>query len=495
MKIYQIVETLGFGDAIGNDIVAIKHVIEDMGIKTAVYARSVSPKVTEKGVYTLESMPRLSEDDIIIYHMANGSPLNTMVTELNCRKIMRYHNITPFEFFNIDDTTASEDCRRGLSDMSGPMVGKFTSYIAVSEFNKRDMVRMGYKEGEIEVIPIIFPFDDYKQTPDHKMVSRLSDGYTNIVFVGRIAPNKKHEDIIRAFAYYKSRVNPKSRLILAGSPNLNGSYYNDILDYINDLGVKDVVFPGHISFAEILAIYKTAHVFLCMSEHEGFCVPLLEAMTFDVPIIAYDACAVPETMGGSGIVVDDKDPVFISKVINEIVTNQSMRTAVINAQRSRLEDFRYEKIKAQLQDYIRRFMDKYPPLSPDDPDKKYRDLYKIVDENMHKAGKSMEFTREALLACADRAAEETDVTALLNKDMSVRSMIETVYIAFFNSLPDKESCARWESEAGRLNRSDFIKALVSSCADSADRVKKGTRVRFDPFSSPQYNTEGGVQPV
>lgn len=491
MKIYQIVPTLNFGDAIGNDVIAIKHVIEDMGIKTYIYSNAVADKIKEPNVYTVDVMPKVSENDIVIYHMGSGSPFNEMAAELNCRKIMIYHNITPYEFFNIDNPAASENCRQGLEDMVKVMKGKFTAYLADSEFNKSNMIEMGYKAKDIDVIPVIVPFEDYKQTPDAKMVKKLSDGITNIVFVGRIAPNKKHEDIIRAFAYYKKHTNPKSRLILVGSSNPSGVYYPDLVSYIEELGVEDVVFPGHISFAEILAIYKTAHVFLCMSEHEGFCVPLLEAMTFDVPVIAYNACAVPETLGGSGIVVDDKDPVFLSRVIDETVNNQSMRQAVIKAQRERLKFFEYEKIKKELQEYIRNFIEKFPPLSPHDENKAYNDMYNLVDENMRKSGKTMAFTPSALLACADRDAELTDITSLLNKNLSVRELIETVYIACFNILPDKAGYEHWESEAENLPKEEFIRRLVGSAVNSPTRINKGTRIQYNPFECPAPAAEGG----
>ena len=121
MKIYQIVASLNFGDAIGNDVVAKKHVIEDMGIETEIYAAGIAAKVTEPGAYLLDDMPKVNEDDIVIYHMGNGSPVNHMVTELNCRKIMVYHNITPYEFFGIDNISSSENCRIGLEDMKGHM--------------------------------------------------------------------------------------------------------------------------------------------------------------------------------------------------------------------------------------------------------------------------------------------------------------------------------------------------------------------------------------
>ena len=498
MKIYQMLGSLTVGDAIGNDCIAIKHVIEDMGIKTAIYAPDVSPKIKEPGVHQLDVMPKVNEEDIVIYHMGSGSPLNGMVADLNCRKIMRYHNITPYEFFTVDNPSAAENCRRGLQDMKTVMKGRFTSYIAASQFNKKDMIDMGYKAGDIEVVPIIFPFDDYKQEPDAKMVKKMSDGITNIVFVGRVAPNKKHEDIIRAFAYYKKNVNPKSRLILVGSHNPDGLYYNDLQEYIKALDVEDVIFPGHISFAEILAIYKTADVFLCLSEHEGFCVPLLEAMVFDVPIVAYDACAVPETLGGSGIVIDDKDPAFIARVLDEIVNNQEMRKAVIEAQRRRKENFAYEKIKDQLQEYLRRFMDKFPPLTPDDPGKTYKKLYELTDDNMRKSGKTMGFSETALMACAERAAELTDVTELLNMNCSDEEFIEAASIAFFNCLPSEQDRERWSTMAQQLSREEFLRAVTEEAVDSQTRRDKGIRVIFNPFTTaemPQQSEEGGADPA
>ncbi|MBQ4464434.1 MAG: glycosyltransferase [Oscillospiraceae bacterium] len=495
MRIFQIVNTLNFGDAIGNDVIAKKHVIEDMGIETAVYAETIAAKVKEPDCYRLDRFPKLQPDDILIYHMGNGSPLNTMVAELNCRKIMVYHNITPYEFFTIDSPVAAESCRTGLEHMRGPMKGKFNAYIADSEFNKQNMIDMGYKADEIEVIPVCVPFDDYKQTPDKAMVKRMSDGITNIVFVGRIAPNKKHEDIIRAYAYYKKHVNPDSRLILVGSANTTGMYYRDLMDYIEELEVEDIVFPGHISFAEILAIYKTAHVFLCMSEHEGFCVPLLEAMTFDVPVIAFDACAVPETLGGSGIVVDDKDPVYLSKIIEAAAKDEALRSHIITMQRERLKHFEYEHIKEMLQDYLRRFIDKFPPVTPDDETKPARALYDLVEQNLRTSGKQMQFTQDALLHSAVRTSEIADVTELLNQNYSVRGLIEAVYLSCFNRLPDAQGYAHWEEQAQKMTRTEFVKSLLSSAVSSENRG--GMRVKYDPFTEgflPEPE-EGGAAPA
>lgn len=467
MRVFQILPSLNFGDAIGNYAIALKHIIEEIGLDTAIYTDSIHPKITESNTFELMRMPKIDENDIIIYHMADGNPLNLGVANIQCRKIMIYHNITPYEFLAIDSIPSSEICRKGLDDMI-EMNGKFTSYLTVSEFNKSDMVRMGYNEKNISVIPIIVPFEDYKKEPDLGKIKELSDGMTNIVFVGRIAPNKKHEDLIRCFAYYKRNINQNSRLVLAGSANTGGMYFKDLKDYIEYLGVEDIIFPGHVSFPEILAIYAKADVFLCLSEHEGFCVPILEAMTFDVPIIAYNAAAVPETIGGSAVVVNDKDPAFLANVIDGVVNNTELRQKVIAAQRERLKYFSYGNIKKMFVDYLSDFIAKYPPINRDNPLDLPNRLYDAVENNMKSAGKSMNFTRAGLFQSISREPHKFDVSELLNQNYSTQETVECVYISVFNRLPDKEAVQHWENEACTVSREEFLKRLITSVMGKSD---------------------------
>ena len=115
--------------------------------------------------------------------------------------------------------------------------------------------------------------------------------------------------------------------------------------------------------------------------------PLLEAMTFDVPVIAYDACAVPETLGGAGVIVDNKDPVFLSRVIDGVVKQKAMRSQIIKAQRERLKHFEYEHIKKQFQEFLQDFIAGFPPFESEQGEKPVRDLYHIVQETMQKQTK------------------------------------------------------------------------------------------------------------
>ena len=164
--------------------------------------------------------------------------------------------------------------------------------------------------------------------------------------------------IIYPFFCYK-KINPDSRLILAGSYTGMENYYERLVKYTEILGIKDdVIFTGHIKFNEILAYYRTASVFVCMSQHEGFCVPLAEAMFFNIPVVAYNAAAIPDTLGGSGLLLDDNSPEYAAAVIDRIVRDSKLREAVLNIQRKRLEDFSYERIRDTFEKQLKGFLNK-----------------------------------------------------------------------------------------------------------------------------------------
>ncbi|MEG0615585.1 MAG: glycosyltransferase, partial [Oscillospiraceae bacterium] len=203
-------------------------------------------------------------------------------------------------------------------------------------------------------LPIVFDKKEYLSTiPSDKVVQKYgNDGFTNILFVGRIAPNKRHEDILHTFAVYNKYINSKSRLFFVGNSSGSEKYYNALKCYITENGIENVIFPGHISFQEIVAYYKIANVFLCESEHEGFCVPLLEAMTFDVPILAYSSTAIPWTLGGSGVLFTEKDHQKIAEMMDIIVNNSNFREQIINGQQERLEFFDIENTKNTFEKLI-----------------------------------------------------------------------------------------------------------------------------------------------
>jgi len=354
VKIYQMLPTLSFGDAVSNDTLALSKVIEGMGYKTEIYAENIDARLPKGIAKYVSKLPRLSANDIIIYHLSTGSKLNYKLAEYRCRKVVVYHNVTPPSFFEPYSIKATQLCSDGLEGVRY-LADKVDYCLAVSEYNKQELIQMGYT-CQIDVLPILIPFDDYKKEPDAAVLAKYNDGYTNLLFTGRIAPNKRQEDVIRAFYYYKKFYNPKSRLILVGSHNGMERYYQRLKSYINALELEDVVFPGHIKFNAILAYYKLADVFLCQSEHEGFCVPLVEAMCFDTPIVAFDSSAIGDTLGGSGILLKDKNPAETAGMIDKIVTDKQLKETVLANQRERLADFDNQKIAEAFQKYLLKFI-------------------------------------------------------------------------------------------------------------------------------------------
>ncbi len=347
MRMIQLVAALRYGDAIGNEVMAFHKLFSEMGYRSEIYSPDIDPRVEGENIFRADEFKGADPDDKVIYHVGSESIFFDAYCSLKCKKAIRYHNITPPEFFKDYNIISSMNCERGYTQVEA-MSDKTDYAIAVSGYNKKDLERMGYK-CKIDVLPILMRFSDYETEPDKDIIKQYGDdGYTNILFVGRVAPNKKFEDIIAAFDVYNRCFNEKSRLILVGGASDNDHYKYRLNKYIDRLGQKNIFFTGHISFAAILAYYKTADVFLCMSEHEGFCVPLVESMFFDVPVIAYDAAAIGDTLGGAGVLLDKKDPALTAGVIDRLVNDKDLKDKIIKEQRERLKDFDNKKIGDDL---------------------------------------------------------------------------------------------------------------------------------------------------
>lgn len=353
MKIIQILPTLAFGDAVGNDACALKQIICEKGFESQIYVQNIDPRMPKGSALPFDKIPNLSNDDIIIYHEAIACDLISWIQEQNCRKVMIYHNITPPFFFKGYDDSAFYGCQRGYDELK-KLTKTFDMILSDSAYNRQNLIDMGFDVTN-HVLPILIPFDDYNKKPAPKILEKYSDdGYINIIFVGRVVPNKCQHDVIAAFNEYQKYFNPLSRLFIVGS--LMDVYSNRLKDYTRRLGVKNVVFTGHCPFDEILAYYHLADAFLCQSDHEGFCVPLVEAMCFDVPIVAYDSSAIGETLGGSGFLLKEKNPLLTAGVINRIATDEGVRKTIVDNQRERLKDFQYEKVKSLFWKYMDDFI-------------------------------------------------------------------------------------------------------------------------------------------
>ncbi len=345
-RVIQIVGSYFYGDAIGNHVSTVHRELKKRGVDSHIYAITIDERRGDEA-QTLDNYDPKAED-VILYHLSNGTDLNREVAEYPGKLLVNYHNITPPAFFRGYGPHLEALCAKGYEDVVY-LKDHAAAAVGDSQYNAQELVRMGYT-CPLESIPIFMDFSDYDQAPDPDTVKKYSDGKKNILFVGRIAPNKKQEDVIRAFYYYTKYFEPNSRLILAGNNDGMEQYDCELKAYVKKLGLNNVVFTGHIRFPELLAYYRTADLFLCQSEHEGFCVPLVEAMYFGVPIVAYDSSAVGETLGEAGILLQEKDPKLTAAVMDRVLTDQSLNAQIRARQKDELQRFCHERV---AQDYMK----------------------------------------------------------------------------------------------------------------------------------------------
>jgi glycosyltransferase involved in cell wall biosynthesis len=355
MKIVQMVTSISFGDAVGNDVQALSNLLISNGYETAIYTEAYDPRIAKNHtIIPARPLPELDKEDVLIYHLCINTPLNHEIKQMKCRKVAIYHNITPQDFFKEHNFILYAACKNVREDLK-KLAGTFDYCIADSSFNRDDLIENGFT-CQIDVRPVLIPFEDYEKTPSQAIIDKYDDDKVNIMFLGRVAPNKKQEDVIAAFSCYIKNYNPNARLFIVGSSEGMESYKKQLDEYVSKLGIENVIFTEKVPFDEILAYYKIADVFLCMSEHEGFCVPLVEAMYFDVPIVAYASTVIPETLSGAGILLDEKDPLITAGVVDRLVTDENLRKLVIEGQRKRLLDYSYEKTSKLFLKYIENFI-------------------------------------------------------------------------------------------------------------------------------------------
>ena len=408
MKIFQFIESLSAGDGMGNHTILTQQALRQAGYQIETFANSIASNVPPRTARYFSPELPIGPEDIILLQFGVSGRIAEHMKRFACRKIMMYHNITPPHFFAGYDSAAyryTSDAYQIVAEWA--RLDMFDAVIAPSHYNINELHAMGFSPKKTAYLPgCLIPVEDYNEAPDQDTLNDFKDGRTNILFVGRITPNKKQQDIVRAYAYYQACIDPTARLIFVGSGE-NSPYGKAIKDYIRQLGLKNVIFPGFISSSSLVALYQSADVFVCMSEHEGFCIPLVEAMIFDVPIIAFDAAAVPDTLGGAGVLLHEKDPALTAKWIERIVKDADLRARIIAGQRRRLEDFNQERTGRAMADIMESFISEHFSKYQYEDERGIHEkdvgsridgaLYDIVSENLLKTGKRPPISKERYL--------------------------------------------------------------------------------------------------
>ena len=344
--IHQMLPNYWYGDAIGNTVTGMRQLFIEWGYQSQVYADIVHDKLSAHDFRQYDS------DDpsaILIYHYSTGSQVNRYVLEKARNLVLMYHNVTPASYYIDYNPEAADNCLRGR-DFLRRFAGKTLHAMAVSPYNARELEDVGV--GPVSVVPCLVDFDG--RQPSGK--SPYENGKTNILFVGRISPNKNHETLIKTFYYYKKYHNPDSRLTLVGGYGPGDIYQKQMARLAQGLGLgpEDVVFTGVAPDERIADYYQSADLFLCLSLHEGFCIPLLEAMKFQKPIVALNSTGVRDTMGGIGALVPPgAGAPEIAEMVAEVAGNKGLAARIVADQNSRLEYFSRERTVAR----IRRMVD------------------------------------------------------------------------------------------------------------------------------------------
>ena len=348
-RVHQVLATLGYGDAIGHEVLGIQRVLRAAGYESEIFVETADPRLEDLTTDYREMVGAVRPDDILIHHFSIGSRASRTAYALPGRMILVYHNITPPEYFIGVHKDLVKLCFRGRRELTA-YIERSSLALGDSEYNRQELEALGFTT--TGVLPVVPDFSHLSGVPDRMQIGAFDDEWTNVVFVGRVIPNKKFEDVIRAFHAYRSRHNPRSRLLLAGSYGGFERYLAMLQSLIARLGTPDVHFLGHVSNEELTALYDVADVFLCASEHEGFCVPIVEAFFKRIPVVAYAATAVPATMDGGGVLYESRDPHAIARLIDAVVDDQRIEEAVLNSQDAALERLRQKDFAGTLLRFV-----------------------------------------------------------------------------------------------------------------------------------------------
>jgi len=329
IAIHQVLATLGYGDAIGNEVLGIQKVLRDAGYESEIFVQTADPRLEDLTLDYRDLADASHPDNILFHHFSIGSRASRVAYALPERMALVYHNITPPEYFVDIHKGLVQLCFRGRRELA---LYRHRCDLALgdSEYNRQELEALGFPA--TGVLPVVPGFSHLTGPANYMQAGQYDDGWVNVLFVGRVIPNKKFEDVIRSFQAYKKWFNPRSRLLLVGAHSGFERYLTLLYQFIADCGASDVHFVGHVSNEELTAYYELADVFLCASEHEGFCVPIIEAFHMGVPVLAYAATAVPATMDGAGVLYTDKDPLAVAALINAVVDDRGLQERIVKGQ-------------------------------------------------------------------------------------------------------------------------------------------------------------------
>ncbi|HMF94018.1 MAG TPA: glycosyltransferase [Vicinamibacterales bacterium] len=359
IRVHQVLATLGYGDAIGHEVLGIQRVLRAAGYQSEIFVETADYRLEPQTRDYRELVDFSHPDNLLLHHFSLGSKASRTAYALPDRMALIYHNITPPEYFIGVHRTLARQTFRGRRELRA-YADRCDLAMGDSEFNRQDLETLGFPR--TAVLPVVPDFSHLEREPNWLAAGEFDDQWTNIVFVGRMIANKKIEDLIRWFHAYHTVFNQRSRLLLIGAQTQFERYVASLHQLVATLGTPHVHFIGHVTDEELVALYEVADLFLCASEHEGFCVPLVEAFYKQVPVLAYAATAVPSTMDGAGVLLEDRDPLHVARLMDAIVSDAALQDRIVEGQLAAVDRLRSKDFAGTLLAFVNEMLSK--PRAP-----------------------------------------------------------------------------------------------------------------------------------
>jgi glycosyltransferase involved in cell wall biosynthesis len=340
VRVDQVIPSLASRDAIGVHTINLRDGLRAVGIDSDIFYGSFTPDVAHEGRSVTE-LGRAGRDRWLLYQSSIGSPVFDILAARAEPKLVNYHNITPAYLLRDWEPNVAYEVALGRTQLAR-LAPQSRLAVADSAFNESELQGLGYEN--TAVVPLLIDMARKSEEPDPAMAASLArrkatSGGADLLFVGKISPHKAPHDLVKMLAVLRRLYDPAARLHLVGSP-LGETYEPALHAFIAELGLHDAVnVAGSVSGAELEAYLQAADVFVCASDHEGFCVPLAEAMGHGLPIVAYGVTAVPETVGGAGLVLPDKSPVPFAAAVGRVLADPTLRQALSEAGLARSASF------------------------------------------------------------------------------------------------------------------------------------------------------------
>ena len=352
VRVDQVIPSLASRDAIGAHSLALTQALREAGVDSDIFYGNCTPDVAELGRPVTE-LGRSGPGRWLLYQSSIGSPVFDTLAARDEPKLVNYHNITPAGLLAPWEPHVGYEVSLGRTQLER-LAPHCRLAVADSGYNQGELVTAGYRE--TAVVPLLIDMTATGADPDPEAADRLArqkeGGGVDFLFVGKVSPHKAPHDLVKMLAVYRRLYDPQARLHLVGSPL--GERYGPVLDaFVRELGLGEAVtVTGSVSAAELEAYYRAADVFVCASDHEGFCVPLVEAMGHGVPVVAYGVTAVPETVGAAGLVLPSKDPLSFAAAAHRVVTDEALRSRLSRAAAGRVAAFSLERSRRRFVELV-----------------------------------------------------------------------------------------------------------------------------------------------